>query len=982
MAALQDQVISINYGKGLDKKTDPKTVQIGKMLRLENAVFTAANRINKRNGNTKLTNAISGGGTISAPKAAQAFGDELVCAATASGATYNGKRMLSFSQTLNAWVDKGKYAPNKVTNNVVSADFPGFGNSGAAFGNYIATTWMVNTTGTVFNVYMTIQDTADNVAILPETLLATTAGSGKLTPIVSVVGTSEFGVFYTNSSNALVVRIITISGSTVTIGAELTIQTSSTGFFDVCNTPTGAAISAIDGSVHWKAYTIDTAGTVTHTSATIATTSTSSRTSINFDGTNFWVFSSFTGLAKYTVLSSTLAVVLAVTSISAEDGNSAWSIWGISTSSTAQLFFYTNLGVICSRTITSAGVVGSEVQRLSNMAVFGASIVVGGATYLVVTNNYFSNYTQSTIYLMDIADNMLVAKCLSSKTGFNLTTIRPFLESGSKIGMVAPYMVQSTPVQIQGTMLVEFDFADADLYQASLAYPNMLWNGGIVQQYDGQAMVELGFNQYPEIKQLVAHTTGGSMADGDYEYAVVYEWYDLNGALHQSAPSIGKSTTITGGGGSGSVTLTYTNLGATSKVSPRFPVQIVIYRTDASGTLLHRVNVSTSSYIPNNSSTSQYSDFIDVAADATIDNNPFLYTTGGVLENIAPPPTVALKIHNNRYQLIDSENDNTVWYCKSIQPGVGVSFTDLLTVQVGAVGGTLKGLASMDDKLVMLAQKQPIVMSGDGANDLGQGSTLSFPQPVPSDVGGQGSKSVFTSPLGVHFKTSKGLFLLDRSLAVSYWGSDIEAYNSQDITSALIMPGTTQMRFLTSSGLTLCYDYFYGQWSTFTNFEGFGADVWQGAYTYARSDGNVYTENFTSFLDDTTAFAVKAQTAWLKGSAVQGFQRLKQLLQLGDYANGSDATHGTQISFAYDYLANPDLPSFTDPTVFTFGDASTSGPFQYREFLEQQKCEAVSFLIEEVVTGASGESMNLGDLTIVAGVKRGAFKMAAAQTAS
>ena len=45
--ALQTQVIPINYGLGVDTKTDPKLVAPGKLLRLENALFTENKRVKK-----------------------------------------------------------------------------------------------------------------------------------------------------------------------------------------------------------------------------------------------------------------------------------------------------------------------------------------------------------------------------------------------------------------------------------------------------------------------------------------------------------------------------------------------------------------------------------------------------------------------------------------------------------------------------------------------------------------------------------------------------------------------------------------------------------------------------------------------------------------------------------------------------------------------------------------------------------------------
>lgn len=64
-------------------------------------------------------------------------------------------------------------------------------------------------------------------------------------------------------------------------------------------------------------------------------------------------------------------------------------------------------------------------------------------------------------------------------------------------------------------------------------------------------------------------------------------------------------------------------------------------------------------------------------------------------------------------------------------------------------------------------------------------------------------------PLGIMYKSNKGIYLLNRSLQVDYIGSPVEDYNSQNITSADLIQDKNRRRFLTSSGVTLVYDYYF-----------------------------------------------------------------------------------------------------------------------------------------------------------------------------
>ena len=85
----------------------------------------------------------------------------------------------------------------------------------------------------------------------------------------------------------------------------------------------------------------------------------------------------------------------------------------------------------------------------------------------------------------------------------------------------------------------------------------------------------------------------------------------------------------------------------------------------------------------------------------------------------------------------------------------------------------------------------------DGANDAGSGSSITNFQFVPSDVGCSNSKSVLLFPGGIIFKSPKGLYLINRGVQVQYFGSDVEAYNSQNVLSAVIVGSKNQIRLLT-----------------------------------------------------------------------------------------------------------------------------------------------------------------------------------------
>lgn len=943
------------------------------------------------------------GTTITEPKLIKSFKGELVAVSKA--------RLYSYSPTEALWIDKGSASQMEVTSQFVSQTSAGqFDPSAARLNNIQLMSWDAQGVITA-----TAWDMDTDTSLMPETALRA-AGSGNANfsvpfhPKSIALGSSALGVVW-NDNAQIILRILDLSGSSATFGAPISLASDvgpgaaglAPSTFYVTSTSTGAVIAYSAGpgggaaATKITVKTINTSGSVTNTASINSPYVEAPTIGVGSNG-DIWVYwadNTSAGVAKetfYAVFDSALSPILSKTSIFKGPGTIAMAALAVSTSSQTLAYNYydtfsggTGTKVVYQVSVTNAGVIGAYRFLAWDCFIISEYITVAGVNYILlgalgVSATDVLNNPQQSYFLVDAGTGSVASRAFYGSAGrggayapnISLPLITPPVIVGSKIsfavGQVSAGISGTLYKQAIGVRLLTFDFSSTEVDQA-LVINTMISNGGLLKSYDGYSNVEVGFNQFPSITAVAG---SGSLSAGTYQVSAVYEWLDLNGDLYQSAPSIPASVVV---GAAGSVIVSVNNLSLTDKQFPRNNITIALYMTDANGTVLKRVSATTSTY--NNP--------LGGVASFTISSPPtsaaaFMYTTGGVIENIPPPPSVAMVAHNNRIFCVDSTDKNTIWYSKSISPGTPVSFSDLLISQIGQAGGEINALASMDDKLVILEEKFPLIMSGDGANDLGTNSTFSFPVPIPSDVGASNSKSVLVSPLGVHFKTSKGLYLLDRSTTVKYWGADVEQYNSQDITSALIMPGTTQMRFLTSSGLTLVYDYFFGQWSTFTNFQGYGADIWQGKYVYARTDGAVYSENFTSFLDNTTAYAVKAQFGWLKGAVIQGFQRLKQFLQLGEYTNGSSASHGVQVSLAYDYLTNPSLPSFSTPVPYYFGAASSTGSFQFRQFPEEQKCESASLLIEELPTGVSGESFNLTDMTVVAGVKKGAFKLPSAQS--
>jgi hypothetical protein len=221
------------------------------------------------------------------------------------------------------------------------------------------------------------------------------------------------------------------------------------------------------------------------------------------------------------------------------------------------------------------------------------------------------------------------------------------------------------------------------------------------------------------------------------------------------------------------------------------------------------------------------------------------------------------------------------------------------------------------------------------------------------------------------FQSRKGIYLLDRSLNVGYIGRDVEAFNSATITSSKLIQDLNQVRYsMAGTNQTLVYDYLANEWSTPNNPEVKDATIFQDLYTYIAPNGEVYQENSASFVDGTAPVLQSFTTGWLTFAGLQGFQRVRELLILGEYKS----PHTLTINIAYDYES-----TYTQTVTIPVPSAPQNG-YDFRVILKTQKCEAIQINISETQTGTYGEGMSLSALAMRIGVKTGLNKVATSQS--
>ena len=563
------------------------------------------------------------------------------------------------------------------------------------------------------------------------------------------------------------------------------------------------------------------------------------------------------------------------------------------------------------------------------------------------------------------------------------------------------------------------DFSSEITNQTASLGENLHFAGGQLKAYDGNVLVEENFN-YPPDNVLVTDGTGTGVFDETetYNYRAIYSWTDAQGNIHRSGFNEGGTWSSTG-------TSTLANLVVkipTLPLTQKSDVYLELYRTAGDGTIYYKTN-SNNSATDNQTfgpivNTSGYDmiQFVDKTPDSTgtgpLDSNEIIYTTGGVLENISPPSSSIVGSFKNRLFLAGLENKLEIRYSKLLQEKVGVEFNDTLFILTSQVGGDIAALKGMDDKLIIFKENAIFYIAGDGPNNLGQQDTFTEPQLISSDVGCSVKNSVVLTPQGIFFKSSKGIYLLSRSLSLQYVGSPMEDFNHFTIVKADLVAKSNEVRFLTSDGPCLVYNYFRGFWTTYTNHKGSSSVVIGDLYYYVHSSGSgnrLYKQNYSVYTDDNTPIPMVIETGWMNPLAAQSAIRIYRMLLLGDYFT----PHRLKVSVAYDYDDTYSESSLIDVTDYTevyeygepglsmtstgaakkgfYGDpGGTTGSYttaiafggknvlqyQVRVDFKKQKCEAMKLKIETVQqAGQNGRGVNLSQLLFVAGSKGTEYKI-------
>ena len=146
------QLIPIQFNTGIDTKSDPNTVQ-GKLLDLQNGVFTKDGAISKRWGYSSFSQKVLGSSTpISTGLAINHFNNELLM--------FDGYYAYSYSETKDNWLNRGTVVSVIETNKeVVRNNYQQSAPDAATLSNITVVAWEDSSGGIRYSVIDKVTNT-------------------------------------------------------------------------------------------------------------------------------------------------------------------------------------------------------------------------------------------------------------------------------------------------------------------------------------------------------------------------------------------------------------------------------------------------------------------------------------------------------------------------------------------------------------------------------------------------------------------------------------------------------------------------------------------------------------------------------------------------------------------------------------------------------------------------------------------------------
>jgi hypothetical protein len=328
----------------------------------------------------------------------------------------------------------------------------------------------------------------------------------------------------------------------------------------------------------------------------------------------------------------------------------------------------------------------------------------------------------------------------------------------------------------------------------------LLMQGGFIGNMDGApALIENNFWMWPEGLTLSTTTSGGAISAGVYQYTACYEWTDSKGKLHRSAPGVPQTITVSGTT-TGLVTVSAPSLRWSYKDSlltrNRFSTPRVSLWRTEASGTIFYRVTDVPSAITTVISNNTASTVADTISDTALISRDILYTQGGELPNWSPNSGSAIASGQNRVFINDLSDDGVIYYSKAVVTGEALSFALELSKRIPSAGGPITAIVAAFDRVYIFKKRGLWVMSGEGPDPTGTYNDYSEPKQIPIDGGADNQSCVVATPDGIIVSNGSGFKMIGYDLSWRYIGEPVKDYESWSVISSQLIPERSEVRFV------------------------------------------------------------------------------------------------------------------------------------------------------------------------------------------
>lgn len=1020
---LDPQTTFIPLALGLQSKVDPRALQPPELPLCQNAVFDLEGGIQVRRPYSVKSLNVVGGGAITDARRLATNGDELLLFAK--------EQLYSWSERDGAWAARGTYLAPEVT------EQPSFARSDdqifadvAELGGVRLVVWIER--GSVDRIFIAATDTATGATLASPTPFSS-LGSTATSPRVVAQATKFLVTWFDPGNNILWGKQITpatlaadIAGlsTPVDLGGVITAN----GVYDVASgfggASTGDALLAI-------ATTIPNYVAVRITDAGVVTRSTKARTAnriaitlrgddafafvARYDGTNIRMDRLNAGtMADLTVnlnvgTPSNATVnhltIGARTVADAEGGGSfrTFAIWssGETSSSTTSTF-------TCEANYYSdpAAVIGTQRTLIRRMAVASRAFRRNGKVYLWLSFAGqseasgmgiplgFASQLQNSYFLYRGDEDASftaspLAKAVSDRGG-GLSTFSLLGEVQSLGGDVYQWAgierrrlllgVKQTGYSARAPRLVRTTF-DSRVARRTVRLGRTLYvAGGLIMQYDGEGLTEVGLHQAPWAFSTVS--IGGALAAGTYNHEPTWSWVNAQQEKERSTVVCASATAIIAAQRIEFDSASTPFLYVTHKKGARGAPALEWWRTivnpapGAAFNLVSSVDPSVlanpNRYLANDPSATFMPTFQDNLTDAELLKRESFPENGAVLASLPPPPASIIVATQDRLILGGLADSSTrVAYSKLRGADQVASFNGDLQYDLPSEGGRVTAIGFLNETKVVFCERSVWAVPGDGFDNVGGGQNFGPARLLSADVGALSQEGVALTPRGLLFKSAKGWYLQAGWQAPEYVGGAVAEFDSDTVVSVEVMTADQHVRILTESRM-LVWNYEAnrergGIWSEWGIADGASSVVWQGRHVIVADSGDVLEESSVA-----GGVGLDLETAWIRMADIQGLQRIWQVIVLGELISACRL----RVRLKRNYVESTYFDDIRHVPVGAFG-----GPLQVDHRPSIQQCQALKVRLTVIASATDdppvGEGVRLTGLSLAYGVHRGLTRTAA-----